>query len=167
MPNFLTDLPDYAWLIALSGLVVAVIVFLLGRRLLARIPSHVWVRLLPTPLLRLAKFAQVGPFSPARVARDRLAPRRKGNCVEVQLTDVTTDTPVRGWVLDHTLQGLCLLVEQSRLEGQQLQVRPRKCPRATPWTPVRVRDCRAGTVGFELTCRFVSRPENKVLLLFG
>jgi hypothetical protein len=97
----------------------------------------------------------------------RLAPRRRGNSVEVLIVEQTGQPPLQGWIVDRSVGGLCLLVEKPFKEGAQVDVRPRNASDTTPWTPVEVRSCRGKNGEWELGCRFVRTPPWNVMMLFG
>ena len=159
--SFFTDQP---WSIPLIGILVASLAFMMGRRWFAF--RHVGVKDQPSeePISNLMT-AQVmkKKSEPDR----RSAPRRKGNRVEVHLTDDSKRPPLLGWVVDRSMGGLCLIVEQPLKEGAVLNVRPRQAPQTAPWTAIEIRSCRADGGEWEVGCRFVKTPQWNDLLLFG
>lgn len=105
-----------------------------------------------------------------RVRNRRATPRRKGNSVEVVLTHDDDKTALRGWVLDRSAGGICILTEKSVAEGITLRVRPCNASTTTPWTAIIVRSCRKGAVEynqFELGCQFEQPPNYNLLMMFG
>ena len=108
------------------------------------------------------------PFEDGSASERRATVRRKGNHVEILVTDADSpDEPIRGWVVDRSLGGLALLLSQPRPEGTVLSIRPRQCPSVTPWVPVEVRTCKEDRGGYELGCQFQRTPPWNVILLFG
>ncbi|MGH7171561.1 MAG: PilZ domain-containing protein [Gemmataceae bacterium] len=159
--NFFIDQP---WTIALIGLLVASLAFMMGRRWFVLRPSAVKEKAaeeLPSNLVSAAVLTKKS--EPDR----RSAPRRKGNRVEVYVTDDSKRSPTLGWVVDRSMGGLCLIVEQPLKEGAVLNVRPRQAPQTAPWTPIEIRSCRADAGEWEVGCRFVKAPQWNDLLLFG
>jgi hypothetical protein len=108
------------------------------------------------------------PFEQGAVGERRVAARRKGNHVEVLVTDAEIQgEPVLGWVVDRSLGGLCLLLSEELSEGTIVSVKPRQHPPGTPWVKVQVRKCKRDADGFEIGCQFERVPPWGVLLLFG
>jgi hypothetical protein len=108
------------------------------------------------------------PFDQGSVGERRVAARRKGNPVEILVTDAETQgEPVLGWVVDRSLSGLSLMLSEELAEGTILSVKPRQHPPATPWVKVQVRNCTRDSAGFVIGCEFERVPPWGVLLLFG
>jgi PilZ domain len=97
----------------------------------------------------------------------RSAPRRKGNRIEVLLTDDKKRQQAAGWVVDRSMGGLCLIVDKPLTEGSTLNVRPRLAPQTAPWTSIEIRSCRPEGGEWEIGCRFLKPPQWNDLLLFG
>ena len=151
-------LPEGEWVVPAIGGGVCLLAFLVGWRFLASRPEKPKV---DSPEPMDARFLK-------GVNKDRRATvRRKGNTVEVQLSNGMDDEPVRGWVLDRSQGGLCLLAEQAYAPGAIVRVRPRKAAAATPWTDITIRSCRPEGGQFELGCQFHHTPNWSLLLLFG
>jgi hypothetical protein len=160
--SLLTFFTDQPWTIPLIGLLVASLAFLMGRRWLVprTAPAPAAAEELPTNL----ETAKLGKKSePDR----RSSPRRKGNRVEVFLTDDSKRPPLLGWVVDRSMGGLCLIVEKPLKEGTILNVRPRLAPQTAPWTAIEIRSCRCDGTEWEVGCRFLKPPQWNDLLLFG
>jgi hypothetical protein len=108
------------------------------------------------------------PFVVGSATERRLAVRRSGNSVEVFISDADAKTePTRGWVVDRSVGGLCLLTETEASKGAILSVLPENAPKGTPWTQVEIKSCRQEGPHWELGCQFVRTPAWSVLLLFG
>jgi hypothetical protein len=98
----------------------------------------------------------------------RATPRRKGNPIEVLLSDATGKGPQRrGRVVDRSLGGLCVAVPDPVPVGTILSVRPATAPPSVPWVQVEVRNQRDCESRWELGCAFVHRPPLNIILLFG
>jgi hypothetical protein len=97
----------------------------------------------------------------------RAAPRRRGNSVEVEMVNAGDETPVRGWVVDRSIGGLGVLVDNPIAAGTVLRVRPRFAKAGTPWTEVTVRSSRPEGGQHELGCQFHRTPNWSLLLMFG
>jgi hypothetical protein len=107
------------------------------------------------------------PFEQGSVSERRVAPRRKGNPIEVLVTDEeATREPARACVLDRSMGGMCLLLNEEVAPGTVLSVKPRKAPES-PWVQVEVRSCKRDRSGYETGCQFVRTPPWAVMLLFG
>jgi hypothetical protein len=153
---------EQMWAIPVIGALVASLAFLAGRRwLVPRPPAAVPPVEEPTNLVT----ARIGKEKPETDRRS--APRRKGNRVEVFLTEDLKRAPIEGWVVDRSLGALCLVVEKQLVEGSIWQVRPRQAPQTAPWIAVEIRSCRADGGDWEVGCRFVKPPQWNDLLLFG
>jgi len=108
------------------------------------------------------------PFDHGSITEQRTGVRRKGNPIEVLITDAeATEEPFRGWVVDRSTNGLCLLLHDEIAPGTVLSVKPRQSPPAMPWVRATVRNCKRDTSGYLAGCQFVSTPPWGILLLFG
>jgi hypothetical protein len=161
----LTFFLDQPWVIPVIGTLVASLAFLVGRRWIGARSPVVEKPLVEQPSgptqLTTANLKKTS--EPDR----RSTPRRKGNRVEVFVTDDSKRPPLLGWVVDRSMGGLCLIVEQPLTEGAILNVRPRKAPQTAPWTAIEIRSCRPEGSEWEVGCRFVKTPQWNDLLLFG
>jgi hypothetical protein len=103
------------------------------------------------------------------VTRDRRgAPRRRGGThVEVQLLMGEGQEPIPGWVLDRSIGGLGILLDQALVPGAVLKIRPRGATDTTPWTDITVRSCRREGLQYEAGCQFHHTPNWSLLLQFG
>jgi hypothetical protein len=153
---------EQMWAIPIIGALVASLAFLAGRRWLVPRPA---VATPPPEEPTNLVTAQLGKqkSTPDR----RSSPRRKGNRVEVFLTEDLKRAPIEAWVVDRSLGGLCLIVDKQLAEGSVWQVRPRQAPQTAPWLAIEIRSCRAEGGEWEIGCRFVKPPQWNDLLLFG
>lgn len=167
LPSLLTFVTEQPWAIPVIGTLVTGLAFLVGRRwLVARPepPKENPVEQPPSmPLMTMTT------LMPNQGQRDRrAAPRRKaGSRIEVYITDDTKGPPILGWVVDRSIGGLCLNVEEPLSEGMNLYVRPRKAQQTAPWLAIEIRSCRPDGSVWEIGCRFLKPPQWNDLLLFG
>lgn len=160
MPTYANGLPDWLvngfWLVPVAGLIACGAAFLVGWGVFGgrRKPAE-------------EKLPLDADFLQGVTKERRAAPRRKGNTVEVQLSGGEDQPVLKGWVLDRSVGGLCLLVDQAVPESTVLKVRPRSTGDAVPWTEVTVRMCRPEGTQFELGCQFHRTPNWNLLLQFG
>lgn len=159
--NLVMPPTEMTWLIPVVGGAVGGLAFLLGRR-----------------LFRASSPFPAAPDEPSLavsldgVSRDRrIAPRRGGNPIEVQVQQAADQPPLRAWVHDRSIGGLGLLSELPLPPGLFLKVRPKDAPSTTPWTDISVRSCRPldepGDNRYEIGCQFVGTPNWNQLLHFG
>jgi hypothetical protein len=160
--DLLALLVGQPWAIPAIGGLATACAFLFGRRFLVGAPKPP-----PAPVeepeANLQVLKALKPSAPDR----RSMPRRRGNRVEVYLTDGSKHPPIPAWVVDRSMGGLCLIVEKPLPEGIILNVRPRQAPQTAPWTPIEIRSCRADDGEWECGCKFVTPPHFNDLLLFG
>ena len=155
----LGTLPDIAiWFVPVVGGLVCGLALLVGRRVFFK--PH-------APKLRDHDLMP-GSVVYEGVSRDRRStPRRRGNSVEVQM-NLDDDKPLlRGWVLDRSIGGLCLMGEEAIAEGTVIRLRPRSAAETVPWTEVTIRSCREDGGRYELGCQFHRTPNWNLLLQFG
>jgi hypothetical protein len=166
LPSLLNFFTKQPWTIPVTGLLVASLAFLMGRRWFVARPAPAPEKPVEEPLTPLLTMTATATkqSQPDR----RSAPRRKaGSRVEVYLTDESKGPPVLGWVVDRSMGGLCLNVEEPLEEGMILNVRPRKAAQTAPWLAIEIRSCRPDGNVWEVGCRFLKPPQWNDLLLFG
>jgi hypothetical protein len=94
--------------------------------------------------------------------------RRKGKVIEVFIaTPETKEEPIRGLVLDRSMNGLGLAVDYELPVGKVLSVVPVEADPMVPWVDVQVRNCRHNGTHWDVGCQFVTVPPYSTLLLFG
>lgn len=144
------------------GLGCALFVFLFGGMLLGRRPKP--------PTLPVAKEPPRPPTTevlPEEGAWDRrVALRRTGHPVEVQLA-IDDRVLTHGRVVDRSVSGLCLNVNQIIETGTILNVKPTGAAATMPWTEIEVRSCRPEGAEWQIGCRYVRTPPWNVRMLFG
>jgi len=165
LPTLLTFVISQPWIIPVIGVLAASLAFLMGRRwLVARPVSPENTAEEPQTVLLSLAAARANQASADR----RIVPRRKaGKRVEVYLADNPEAIPQLGWVIDRSMGGLRLNVEEPLSEGTILNIRPRNAPQTTPWLAIEIRSCRSDGSHWEVGCCFVKPPQWNDLLLFG
>jgi hypothetical protein len=164
--SFLESPPPswHTWAIPAAGLFAALLALLTGRFVLA----HWRARVRPVAEASVDDGPIHDPFEHGSVTERRGTRRRQGNPIEVLIGGPDSDRePVRGWVVDRSMGGLCLLLHEEATPGTVLSLKPRNGPPATPWVQVQVRSCKRDRSGYEAGCQFVRTPPWAVLLLFG
>ncbi len=169
LPSFLDpDPPPWeVWVIPAAGLLAALVALFVGRHLLARRRIR-----RPAPVAADGPLAADGPvhdpFDHGSITERRGSVRRKGNHLEVLISDADAkQEPVRGWVIDRSMGGLCLLLNDALVEGTVLSIKPRQSPPGMPWVQASVCNCKRERNGYEIGCQFVKTPPWGVMLLFG
>ncbi len=108
------------------------------------------------------------PFTQGSTSEQRKSFRRQGNPVQVNVAlPHRKDAPRSGVVVDRSVGGLCLHVDDEIAPGTALAVIPLNAPSITPWVDIEVRTCRKVGENFELGCQFVKTPNWSILLMFG
>jgi len=98
----------------------------------------------------------------------RGAPRRKGNPISVYVSNGSASTdPFQGWVVDRSVGGLRLLVDEAMEPGTLLSLRPVKVHASFPWTEVRVKNCFPERKSWSLGCQFIHKIAWEDLQHFG
>jgi hypothetical protein len=148
------------WTIPVLGVAVALLSFL-GIRLFVGAKPRTDVLLPKAPAS-----GPVDPFLEGSQRERRIAPRRGGGQVDVELADPDEVLPpMSGWVVDRSVGGLRLSVECPITEGKQLRVQARGP--AARWVSIEVRSCHPRGDHWELGCQFLKTPSWDVLLTFG
>jgi PilZ domain len=108
------------------------------------------------------------PFVHGSGSEQRKAFRRVGNPIEVSVVNVTSQGPqLKGYVVNRSVGGLGLQMENSFDVLTELRIRPINAPPIAPWVEVVVRNVHKADRGFEIGCQFVKIPPWPVLMLFG
>jgi hypothetical protein len=106
-----------------------------------------------------------------KAKNQRVAPRRKGNPVEVFVAAPDAkESTATGSVQDRSLGGLRLALYQEVPVGTVLVVRPVGAADIVPWVDIVVRSCKKSTEmpsQFEIGCEYVKAPAYAIQLLFG
>lgn len=117
------------------------------------------------------KEEQVDPMSlpvDLEEAQDlRSSPRRRNTPKLVLIATTDPSAPVtEGWLLDHSLGGLGIIVESVMNEGTLLRIRPADALPSFRWVRVRVRNC--ATVGkrWKVGCSYEERLSAKEMRQF-
>lgn len=108
------------------------------------------------------------PFIHGSLTEQRRSLRRGGNpVVVVYARPNNTNNPSRGLVLDRSVGGLRLGIEEEIAPGTRLLVLPASATTQTPWIEVDVCGCKPVDDSWELHCQFVKTPQWSILLMFG
>jgi hypothetical protein len=154
------------WLATGVGLACALLAVVVGRVLLAERRAAM-PRPLRPPLVKQAA-ARPDPFVQGSAGERRATLRRGGNPVAVLITDADVkQRPRYGWVLDRSMGGLGLSVDEPVPQGTILSVRAANAPPNIAWVQLEVRSCRPEGESWDLGCQFLRTPSWGVLLLFG
>jgi hypothetical protein len=104
----------------------------------------------------------------ASAVEKRKSDRRSGKHVDVLISDAIHNAESEcAWVIDRSMGGLALTVEQPRDVGDILTVRPAEASEHIPWVQVEVRYCERLCTGWRLGCKFIRSPPYSVLMLYG
>ncbi|MGL4553511.1 MAG: PilZ domain-containing protein [Gemmataceae bacterium] len=147
---------ESAWLVPAIGLVACGMAFFVGWRLLGT-RSRTDDENTPLDL----------DFLKGVTRERRGATRRKGNTVEVILSLGDDKPDFKGWVIDRSQGGLCILVEEPVPAATVLRVKPRAGGDKVAWAEVTVRSSRPEGHQHELGCQFHRPPTYHLLLQFG
>jgi hypothetical protein len=109
------------------------------------------------------------PLPPAPSASDaRVAIRRSETSVPILILDPNDpDRPRNGFVVNRSLGGLGLALDDPVNVGTRLRLRPCDAPETTVWVEVEVRGCRRQGRSWEIGCQYVVMPSYNVMMLFG
>jgi hypothetical protein len=165
LPDFLDgEPPDWqTWLVPVVGFAAAVLTLSAGRLVLSR-----WRGAPARPNIPTPERPAHDPFEKGSLTERRRALRRKGNPIEIRVSDAeATVEPITAWVIDRSMGGLCVLTDEEVAEGTVLSVKAANSPPGTPWVRVEVRSIKHTKHGYELGCQFVRVPPTSILLLFG
>ena len=149
------------WVVPLAGLLSTCATLLAGKALLRR------RRALAPPQAKEAKTAP-DPFEVGSATERRISLRRSGRLIEVYISDQERKLePVKGWVMDRSMGGLCLCVPEAWPVKSIISVRAIGAPDTIPWVLAEIKRCDSQDKHYELGCRFLNKPSWGVLLLFG
>jgi hypothetical protein len=143
-----------------AGIVVAAATFFIGRRWLARHPDALGPSLAYNGPPR-------DPFVMGSASEKRMALRRKGNTVAINLSDSEGKPIGSAVVFDRSMGGLGVWTDQGYPPGTVLRVRTVNAPPSTPWVEVEVRTSHKEGAQWQLGCSFTKSPPWGVLLMFG
>jgi hypothetical protein len=94
-------------------------------------------------------------------------PRRK-RALQVVLQDAAGEgDPFPAWVMDRSLGGLGLSVDQPLEEGTMLRVRRPNASSDVPWVEIQVKSVRIKETTWEIGCQFTRSLTFDVLMQFG
>lgn len=108
------------------------------------------------------------PFVVGSATEKRTSLRRGGNPVEVSIAAAEPAGELtRGFVVDRSMGGLCLVMKEPVDKGTVVSVKPVNAPSTALWVQIQVKSCRQEGKEWELGCQFVRTPPWSVLLSFG
>jgi hypothetical protein len=167
MNDFLDLLKDYQhfWLPLLVGIAVGVLAIATGnvvmrRRRRSRPPEPLKSQQVPGP-------PGYDPFVEGSPSDQRKAFRRQGNVKEVFYKLGDDKVARQGVVLDRSVGGLRLGLDEEIVIGARLLLLPGGASEMIPWTEVEVRTCRQIDDSWETGCQFIKVPPWSILLMFG
>ncbi len=145
---------------AAAGVLLALLIFSCGRKIAG------WRRSPPPPPAEVSP--PPAPLLHGSSRERRQAQRQRGSQVAVLVTDDSGQgPPCRGVVIDRSVGGLRLGVDEAVAVGTILRIRPAHAPPLVPWTQVEVKYQRRADGGWVLGCQFVQPPPATVLWMFG
>jgi hypothetical protein len=149
------------WAVVLAGLALGVLTLVGGRLVFSAAPSG-------PPAAPKTEEPFHDPFLEGSRGEKRQAVRRTGGTVEVLVSDKKSGIqPLRGYIVDRSLGGVCLRAQRRAYAGEILTLRPVDAPPGTPWVEVKVRACRQEGDSWLLGCQYVRVPPTSLRLLFG
>jgi len=106
--------------------------------------------------------------STAKAEGDRRSWPRRKRALQVVLQDAGgAGDPFPAWVMDRSLGGLGLSVDQPLEEGTMLRVRRPNAPAEVPWVEIQVKSVRIKESTWEIGCQFTRSLTFDVLMQFG
>jgi hypothetical protein len=106
--------------------------------------------------------------SEAKDDKDRRSWPRRKRAIQVVLQDANGDRdPFPAWIMDRSMGGLGLSVDEPIEEGTFLRVRRAAAPTDVPWVEVQVKSVRIKENTWELGCQFTRSLTWDVLMQFG
>jgi hypothetical protein len=150
-----------AWLPLAIGVTVGGLCILVARQFAPRRRER---EMVPPPDRTL----YYDPFEKGSATEKRSMPRRSGNPTEIFYAQPDKkDNPIRAWVLDRSVAGICLWLGESLANGTILSILPINAAPLTPWIDVEVCNCRPHSGAFEVGCKFLKSPPSLILMQFG
>jgi PilZ domain len=106
--------------------------------------------------------------SQAKEDSDRRSWPRRKRAIQVVLQDAAGHRdPFPAWVMDRSIGGLGLSVDEPIEEGTLLRVRRAAAPTDVPWVDIQVKSVRIKESTWELGCQFTRSLTWDVLMQFG
>jgi len=107
------------------------------------------------------------PSSERDSGERRSWPRRK-RAIQVVLQDAAgEEDPFPAWIMDRSIGGLGLSVDQPLETGTVLRVRRATAPTDVPWVDIQVKSVRTKENTWEVGCQFTRSHSLDVLMQFG
>jgi hypothetical protein len=122
----------------------------------------------PSPGPEAALPLPAAPPAASPAVPERRATFRRKRLLRVRISDpCVLFEPYLGWVVDRSLGGFGLLVDQAIEEGRILRLRATDAPQHIPWVEVHVNRCQEKDGTWEVGCEFVHTPSWEAMLTFG
>lgn len=152
-------LPGFeTWGIVGIGALATMLAFWLGRLTAGKPPVQEEIYYEP----------EMDPFSVGSPAEKRASARRSGNPIEIYLAArERIHPPMHAWVVDRSIGGLRIRVEQQVASGTILRARPRQAPPGAPWVEIEVKSCSRDGTDWQIGCAYLQPPSWSIQLLFG
>ncbi len=164
---------DFAFLqwffVAGAGILIGALALVIGQRALLRPgPAKSAGSAEKQKESPAATAAGVDPFHLGSAYEKRQAFRRRGKCVDVDIADQDVeDPPRRGWVVDRSIKGVRLSIDQHLPVGTTINVRVSNMNPPMPWLAARVVNSKENGPHYEIGCEFVTPPTWNIMLMFG
>jgi len=122
----------------------------------------------PVAMAEVALSAANNSNSEAKADSDRRSWPRRKRAIQVILQDAGGHRdPFPAWIMDRSMGGLRLSVDEPIEEGTVLRVRRAAAPTEVPWVDVQVKSVRTKENTWELGCQFTRSLTWDVLMQFG
>jgi hypothetical protein len=108
------------------------------------------------------------PSSSSEAERERRSWPRRKRAIQVVLQDAAGEgDPFPAWIMDRSMGGLGMSVDQPIEEGTILRVRRATAPADVPWVEIQVVSVRIKENAWELGCQFTRSLSWDILMQFG
>jgi hypothetical protein len=105
--------------------------------------------------------------TPAPIKERRSWPRRK-KILQVLVQDASAENqPIPAWIVNRSLGGMCLSIDQPIEEGTILRVRRPTAPADIPWVEIQVIRLQVKENTWELGCQFTRTLTWDLIMQFG
>lgn len=120
------------------------------------------------PAVAVADLSSLPSTSASAEREDRRSWPRRKRAIQVVLQDAGGEgDPFPAWVMDRSIGGLGLSVDQPIEPGTMLRVRRPTSSADIPWVEVQVKSVRIKETTWEIGCQFVRSLTFDVLMQFG
>jgi hypothetical protein len=130
--------------------------------------KHVPVKNSPPAMVVTAESAPEEKKPEGKSKKERRSWPRRKRAIQVVLQEASGEgNPFPAWILDRSVGGLRLSVDDPTEEGTVLRVRRLSAPIGTPWVELQVKSVRIKENTWELGCQFTRSLPFDVLMQFG